>query len=149
MAHTHYCEFFRFNDHYCDVFLEDDHYLYAEMEAYCMRHPFAATCKEYRPAGFGDLDIAQFNSPFSNEGYIVSSYAGADVEYLQTLEPAPEDIARAIIASEERYTLECMAHSYGYTPQYVVDVYRECIADGDDPHDAFMYVACCMMEYDL
>lgn len=134
MARANYCEFFRFNDQYCDVFEEEPgHYLYVECEPWNWAH--LLTCKEYAPAADG--------------GWIVSSYDGADVEYLKTLEPAPVDIAEKIIASEERYTLECMANSYGYTPQYVIDAYREQIDDGENPHEAFMYIAACMMERDL
>ena len=149
MRQEHYHDLFRFNDHYCDVFIEDDHFLYVECEPYYMRHPFAFTCKEYRPAGLCDLDVAVFNPGVYNTGFVVSDYAGADPQYVETLEPAPIETAKQIIASEERHTLECMAHSYGYTPQQAVSVYLECIDDGDDPHDAFTYVAGCMMEYDL
>ena len=134
MANTNYCEFFRFNDHYCDVFEEEPgRYLYVEAEPWNWAH--LLTCKEYVPSANGE--------------YIVSAYDGADTAYLQTLEPAPDGIARAIIASEERYTLECMAHEYGYSRQYVADVYLEQINDGEDPHDAFSHVALCMMERDL
>lgn len=149
MTRAHYCELFRFNGGYCDVFMEDDHYLYAACEPYAMRHAFACTCKEYKIAGFNDLDIAEFNPAACKNGFVVSDYSGADIEYLQGLEYAPADIASAIIASEERYTLECMANSYGYTSAEVVSAYLECVRDGDTPHDAFMHVACCMMEYDL
>ena len=149
MARANYCEFFRFHDHYCDVFIEDDHYLYAECETYYMRHPFTCTCKEYRPAGLTDLDIAEFNPAVSNNGYVVSCYAGADPEYLSELVPAPVDIAEEIIASEERYALECMANDYGYTKEHVISAYLECVQDGESPHEAFMYVASCMMEHDL
>lgn len=135
MARANYCEFFRFNDQYCDVFEEEPGlYLYAVAEAWDGRGDFL-TCKEYAPA--------------ANGGWIVSSYSGADAEYLASLEPAPENIARAIIASEERYTLECMAGDYGYTRKYVVDAYREQIEAGEDPHEAFMFVGYCMMERDL
>lgn len=127
-----YCEFFRFNDRHCDVFIEDDHYLYAEAEPWDFAHNLA--CKEFRPNG---------------GGFVVSCYNGASPEYLDSLEYAPEDMAQKIIASEERYTLECMAYSYGYTPDQVVKVYLECLADGETPHEAYEYVACCMMEYDL
>lgn len=133
MTRANYCEFFRFDHGYCDVFAEDNHYLYAVAE-YCDYAGFL-TCKEFRPDGRG--------------GWIVSDYCNADAAYLANLEPAPADTARAIIASEERHTLECMAHEYGYTRQHVIDVCNECIADGDDPHKAFMYVASCMMERDL
>lgn len=145
MTRANYCEFFRFHDGYCDVFVEDDHLLYAEMEAYYNRHPFVATCKEYKPAGVDDV----YSFKYDMNGFIVSDYAGADVEYLQTLTPAHETIAREIIASEERYTLECMASDYGYTRQYVVDYYREMIDAGDDPHAVYEYIAACMMEHDL
>lgn len=135
MARANYCEFFRFNDQYCDVFEEEPgRYLYAEAEFW--NYAGFLTCKEYAPASSG-------------AGYIVGCYGPADTAYLESLEPAPVDIARDIIASEERYTLECMAGDYGYTRQYVVDVYREMIDDGEDPHEAFMYVAGCMMERDL
>ena len=132
MSRANYCEFFRFDNRYCDVFKEDDHYLYAEAEPWNM--PYYLTCKEFMPNG---------------DGFIVSCYGPADVEYLNSLEYAPEDIAQKVIASEERYTLECMAPEYGYTRQYVVDIYTECIADGETPHEAFEYCACCMMERDL
>ena len=144
-----YCSFFRFNEGYNDVFVEDDHFLYAEGELYFNRAPHNYTVKEYRPAGLDDLDAAVFNPGAYNTGFVVSAYSGADEKYLETLEPAPIETAKQIIASEERYTLECMAHSYGYTPQQAVDAYLECIDDGEDPHEALMYVACCMMEYDL
>ena len=143
----HSCELFRFNNGYCDVFIEDDHYLFAECECYYMRYPFPCTCKEYKRAKLSDRDIAIFSN--NKNSFIVSDYAGASVEYLQTLEYAPEDIAAEIIASEERYTLECMAHEYGYTRQYIIDCYLKCIADGDNEHNAFIHIACCMMEYDL
>ena len=133
MTTANYCEFFRFSGRYCDVFEEDDHYLYTEAEPWSWAH--LMTIKEYAPAADG--------------GWIVSGYSGADAAYLASLEPAPEDIARAIIASEERYTLECMAGDYGYARQHVVDVYRECIDAGEDPHETFAFVACCMTERDL
>ena len=116
---------------------------------YYNRAPHNYTVKEYRPAGIDDLDVAVFNPAVIDTGFVVSGYAGADEAYLATLEPAPVEIAKAIIASEERYTLECMAPEYGYTPQQAVDAYRECIECGDDPHEAFTHVAACMMEYDL
>lgn len=134
MARANYCEFFRFNDGSCDVFLEDDHYLYACAEPYSYTLPF--TCKEYKRATHG-------------YGYIVSGYAGADHQYLETLEHAPEAYARAIIASEERYTLETMANNYGYARGYVLDCYREALANYEDAHEAFTYVVLCMMEHDL
>jgi len=134
MTRANYCEFFRFNDQYCDVFEEEPgRYLYAEAEFW--NYAGFLTCKEYAPT--------------ENGGWIVSSYAGADSAYLASLEPAPADIARAIIASEERYMLECMAGDYGYTRQYVVDAYLEQLDAGEDPHEAFTHVAACMMERDL
>ena len=132
MAHANYCEFFRFNCNYCDVFTEDDHYLYAEAEPHGWAHMLA--CREYKPAHDG--------------GWSVSAYDGADTAYLASLEPAPEDIAQAIIASEERYTLECMAVDYGYTRQFIIDCYLECLEDGDTPHEAFLYCAGVTMERD-
>lgn len=134
MARANYCEFFRFNDQYCDVFEEEPgHYLYVEADPWNWAH--LLTCKEYAPALGG--------------GYLVSAYSGADTEYLQALTPAPEDVARDIIASEERYTLECMAPEYGYTRAYILECYHDAIDAGDDPHEAFYYTAACMMEYDL
>lgn len=134
MTRFNFCEFFRFNDRYCDVFEEEPgRYLYAECEPFNWAH--LLTCKEFTPA--------------DNGGYIVGPYCGASAEYLHELEPAPVEIARAIIASEERYTLECMANGYGYTREYVLECYREQVDDGSDTHEAFMYVAGCMMEYDL
>lgn len=133
MRRSNYCEFFRFNDQYCDVFIEGDAFLYAEAEPF--NWPYLLTCKEYRPA--------------ENGGFIVSDYCGADVQYLEKLEPAPVDIAEEIIASEERYTLECMAPAYGYTRSYILECYKDAIDAGDDPHDAYITTAACMMEYDL
>lgn len=132
MARANYCEFFRFHNRYCDVFCEDDHYLYASAEPFGWPHCLA--CKEFKPTG--------------NNGWIVSPYDGADAAYLASLEPAPEDIAQAIIDSEERYTLEYMAVDYGYTQRFIVDRYLERIESGDTPHEAFLYCAGVTMEKD-
>lgn len=59
-------------------------------------------------------------------------YAGMLVDSYKTLE-----------------TLELIATHYGYTPEYVASVYRECIEDGDDERKAYEYVRDCMQEFDL
>ena len=127
------CELFRFNNQYCDVFIDGEMFLFAECEEWDRYGSY--TCKEFKIARDG--------------GFIVSDYFGAHYFYLEKLEPAPIDIAEEIIASEERYTLECMANEYGYSRDHVVSVYLECLQDGDTYQEAFEYVAACMMEYDL
>ena len=76
-------DFFRFNGRYCDVFCEDGHYLYAEAEPTGWAHMVA--CNEYRGT-MGD--------------WVRGDTDSADVAYLASLERAPEDVARDIVATE-------------------------------------------------
>lgn len=85
--------FFRFGDHYYDVFIEDDHYLYAEAEPW--NWAYLMTCKPYKKIDNGE--------------WLLYDYVGADTEYLNGLERAPEPIARWIIGNEIRHEIQCHA----------------------------------------
>jgi len=88
MARANYCEFFRFDDQYCDVFIEDGHYLYAEAD------PFQ---------WFHFLTVNEWHATRNLHGeteWIRHDAAGADTAYLETLEPAPVDVAQFIIKRE-------------------------------------------------
>lgn len=82
---ANYVDFFRFNDGYEDVFVEDDGYLYACADPFGWAHMLC--CREVRTA----VDL------FGNECIYPQAINGADWQYLETLEPAPDDIARRII----------------------------------------------------
>ena len=87
MSQGNYVTFFRFNDRLEDVFVEDDHYLYAEAEPFGWA--YLLVCRPYTVADDGTL--------------IRGDAAGADCAYLESLAPADEELAKAIIANEGSY----------------------------------------------
>ena len=87
---TNYVDFYRFSDRTEDVFIEDDHYLYASAEPFDWAYMMA--CRPY----YG-----------SDGSYTLGEYAGADVQYLQSLVPADETTAAQIILIE---TKEYLSH---------------------------------------
>lgn len=92
---SNYVDFFRFSDQYEDVFYEDGRYLYACAEPFNRAYYLAV--REY--------------SILSNGELIRFDCSGADVNYLESLEPAPVEIAKRIIDNETSiiYELETVA----------------------------------------
>lgn len=118
MARANYCEFFRFDNRYCDVFIEDDHFLYAEAEY--GNYAGYLLCREWHAVKnlHGDCELIRHDM------------ANADTAYLETLEPAPADIAAQIIVNEyarELYysTRGESCHWYGYeTPPTMAECFE-------------------------
>lgn len=86
-------DFFRFGNKYYDVFIESDtgHYLFAEAEPFNWAHML--TCNEY----------IYENDNITGKPYMIRyDTTSADTDYLQSLEPAPYDVAAHIIGNEIR-----------------------------------------------
>ena len=122
MARANYCEFFRFNDRYCDVFKEDDHYLY--VEATPCGWPYMLQCNEWHATRnmSGQTEWTRYDAE------------SADTAYLESLEPAPVEIAREIIRREYARTLyystrggSCYWHGFDEPPTM-----EECIEEADE-----------------
>lgn len=92
MATFNHVEFFRFSGGYEEVFKEDNGYLYVCAEPWNWAHFLA--CNHYQPISGKDGE------------YMREDTSGADIEYLQSLTPAPVEIAREIIAIETRRMLQ-------------------------------------------
>lgn len=96
-----FVDFFRFTDNTEDVFLEgENRYLYVCAEPFDRAYMLASN--EYRRlCGLepGDANPQTWN-------FVRYDTAGASVEYLQTLTPAPVDVARAVIMCETRRALQ-------------------------------------------
>lgn len=92
---SNYVDFFRFSDQYEYVFCEDGRYLYACAEPFNRAYYLAV--REY--------------SILSNGELIRFDCSGADVNYLESLKPAPVEIAKRIIDNETSiiYELETVA----------------------------------------
>lgn len=112
MTRANYCEFFRFDNQYCDVFEEETgHYLYACAEPFGW--PYLLQCNEWH---------ATRNLSGQTE-WIRYDAAGADTAYLESLEPAPVEIAREIIRREYARSLyystrgeSCYWHGFNEPP---------------------------------
>lgn len=85
-------DFFRYGDKYYDVFIEEDHYLYVEAEPWNWAH--LVTCIPYK----------KIKNLSGTEEWLMYEYSGASTEYLETLKPAPENIAKWIIGNEIKKT---------------------------------------------
>ena len=81
-------DFYRYHDKTEDVFLEDGHLLYASAEPFEWAHRLA--CVTYYQDSSGALTRGET--------------VGADVGYLDSLEPAPDDVARKVIETEWAFT---------------------------------------------
>lgn len=77
---------FRFSDNYEDVFVEDDHYLYVCAEPFNWHYMLAAN--EYHES--------------KDHALIRHDGCGASLEYIRSLTPAKEHIARRIIECETK-----------------------------------------------
>lgn len=105
---NNYVDFFRFSDKYEDVFIEGDHLLYTCAEPHGWAYVLGVC--EYK----GVISCCELFDPQKPETvenvreWIISDYAGADVEYLQKLTPAPPAVAAAVIKAE---TAKTAAHS--------------------------------------
>ena len=121
MARANYWDHFRFDNKWCDVYQEDDHYLYAQAE-YGLYNGFLI-CNEWHAAKnlHGETEWTRHDT------------AGADCEYLLTLKPAPEDIARYIVRQEHARTLYYLTrgescHWYGFEEPPTMS---ECMEDAE------------------
>ncbi len=83
---ANYVDFFRYSDGYEDVFIEGKRYLYACAEPF--GRPYLLACNEY--------------AVLDNGAALRFDTVGADAEYLAALDPAPADVAEAVIALESR-----------------------------------------------
>lgn len=119
---ANYCEFFRFDDRFADVFEEEPgRYLYACAEPFGW--PYMLACNEWRAAeDMGGRTV-----------WTRCDTVGADAEYLQTLEYAPEEIAADIIRREYARALyystrgeSCYWFGFDEPPEY-----DECIEQAE------------------
>ena len=94
---SNYVEFFRFSDGYEDVFCEDNHYLYVCAEPFNWAYMLA--CNPYEKVT-------------DRDEWLRHDTDGADTEYLQTLKPAPEEIAKEIIRLNDIFYRDYMAVDY-------------------------------------
>lgn len=83
-----YVDFYRYHDKTEDVFLEDGHLLYASAEPFGWAHHLA--CVTYYQDSNGALTRGET--------------VGADVGYLDCLEPAPEATVFKVIEAEAAFT---------------------------------------------
>ena len=85
--------FFRFDGHFCDVFIEDDHYLFAECTEYNKYYNVTANIWRVSKHSSGETELTQCGA------------IGTGANYLVTLEHAPIETARKIIANEYAHKL--------------------------------------------
>lgn len=87
---ANYVSFFRYSDQYEDVFHDFDN-VYVHACAEYGNYTGFLLCREYRDLG--------------NGCYLPCEHFEADTAYLETLTPAPAEIARDIIVIETRETI--------------------------------------------
>lgn len=105
-----YVDFFRYSDKWEDVFVErnDDGtvvYLYVCAEPHNWAYMLSA--REYRPL------IGYYGE---RTGWLPCEHTSASANYLQTLEPAPDEIARELIWLETRDRIQWENETKGLTP---------------------------------
>lgn len=93
----------------CDVYCEDGNYLYVENEPFDYSGMYI--CRDYQQGRNAD------NTFF----YMRGDYAGADNEYIMTLEKAPWNIARDIIMSELNNMIRHYNDVEDYEAVYIVE----------------------------